>query len=415
MRTRTCAIGVVGGVWLLSACSSSNAAAPDAGTHTLPDAGTTRDARGAASDAGDASAPATDAAGRGGEAGEAGALSTASVGCTYTESTYNDSPSVEATSKATWTCTSTVRSLTANGLPDHATGTFPNTNCPNTISAQTVSATMPLTPENTGSATSVTVGGVGYAFNGVKFDPATAGTCGVSDGGATTCTLIGNDGEWDIEALGQSSFNFGVDDNNAHVQPTGAYHYHGIPTGILTKLNKGMTPTLVGFARDGFPIYARYGYTTPTDPTSAVKVMKASYRLKSTPPAGRPSTATYPLGAFTQDYEYVEGSGDLDACNGRTDVTPEFPQGIYHYYITDTYPFIQRCVMGTATAAGGTGTMMAPAGEAGSPCTASSCASGDVCCPEGQPCAGECVPNCNTEGTCPTGLTCDSSLGICKS
>jgi len=27
-------------------------------------------------------------------------------------------------------------------------------------------------------------------------------------------------------------------------------------------------------------------------------------------------------------------------------VTPEFPQGIYHYYATDTYPFFQRCVKG---------------------------------------------------------------------
>ena len=52
------------------------------------------------------------------------------------------------------------------------------------------------------------------------------------------------------------------------------------------------------------------------------------------------------MGTFTQDYEYVAGSGDLDECNGRFGVTPEFPTGIYHYYITDTYPFIQRCVKG---------------------------------------------------------------------
>ncbi|MEM5480850.1 YHYH protein [Pseudoalteromonas fuliginea] len=35
-----------------------------------------------------------------------------------------------------------------------------------------------------------------------------------------------------------------------------------------------------------------------------------------------------------------------DECNGRVGVTPEFPQGIYHYYATDTYPFFQRCVKG---------------------------------------------------------------------
>jgi hypothetical protein len=40
------------------------------------------------------------------------------------------------------------------------------------------------------------------------------------------------------------------------------------------------------------------------------------------------------------------GSGDLDECNGRMGVTPEFPDGIYHYYATDSYPFFQRCVKG---------------------------------------------------------------------
>jgi hypothetical protein len=165
--------------------------------------------------------------------------------------------------------------------------------------------------------------------------------------------LLGNTGTWTIEALGQNSFDFGLDTNNAHVQPNGAYHYHGIPTGILN--NDGATGQkmlLVGWAADGFPIYARWGYSVATDATSAIKVIKGSYELKSTPDSGRPSTSVIPMGAFTQDYEYVAGSGDLDACNGRTGVTPEFPNGIYHYYITDTYPFIQRCAYGTVLDAG---------------------------------------------------------------
>jgi hypothetical protein len=283
-----------------------------------------------------------------GTAGTGGAskVDTSSVECGYAYSGYNDSPSVMATSTVKWSCTATTRSVTANGLPDHDVGTFPNANCPNTISAQSVSASMTLNPVDTGTATSLQI--VGYAFNGVKFDPSTAGTCSVGSTG-TTCSLIGDTGSWNIEALGQTSFNFGVDSNNAHVQPFGAYHYHGVPEGVLQKLGKGMAPTLVGFALDGFPVYARYGYTTADDATSAVKVMKGSYQTKASPDAGRPSTATYPMGAFTQDYEYVAGSGDLDECNGRTGVTPEFPSGIYTYYITDTYPFIQRCVKGTAT------------------------------------------------------------------
>jgi hypothetical protein len=113
--------------------------------------------------------------------------------------------------------------------------------------------------------------------------------------------------------------------------------------------------TLIGFALDGFPVYARYGYATATDATSAIKVMTGSYRKKTTADSGRPSTSTYPMGTFKQDYEYVAGLGDLDACNGRYGVTPEFPNGIYHYYATDTYPFLPRCLYGSFTpSTGGT-------------------------------------------------------------
>src|SRR5207249_891298 len=47
------------------------------------------------------------------------------------------------------------------------------------------------------------------------------------------------------------------------------------------------------------------------------------------------------------DYEFVKDSGDLDECNGRFGATPEFPQGIYHYYITEEFPYISRLWRGT--------------------------------------------------------------------
>jgi hypothetical protein len=119
-----------------------------------------------------------------------------------------------------------------------------------------------------------------------------------------------------------------------------------MPEGFITKLGKGQAMTLVGWAADGFPIYARYGYSVASDATSALKVIKGSYRLKTSPDAKRPATSLFAMGTFLQDYEYVAGYGDLDECNGRTGVTPEFPNGIYHYYATDTYPYLQRCVKG---------------------------------------------------------------------
>ncbi|NDG42506.1 MAG: YHYH protein, partial [Betaproteobacteria bacterium] len=256
-------------------------------------------------------------------------LTTASTGttgvlCDYSSSSFNSSPSVNATATATWSCSGTRRSLIANGLPDHEVGSFPNRNNPNPIAAQSISVSSPLSPALSSMVTALggPRGDTGFVLNGVKIDPGTAGSC--NDSGAS-CSLIGNSGQWSIEALGQASFNFGVDGNNAHVQPGGAYHYHGMPEGFINKLGKGQAMTLVGWAADGFPIYARYGYSVATDANSALKVIKGSYRLKATPPATRPPTSLYALGTFQQDYEYIAGSGDLDECNGRSGVTPEFP------------------------------------------------------------------------------------------
>ncbi len=276
--------------------------------------------------------------------------STAGVLCNYTDSTANSSTSVNATSTSSWTC-GTARVLAANGLPDHAVGTFPNSGNPNTISAQTVAASYTLTPALTTVASELggPRGATGYVLNGVKIDASTAGSC---NNAGTSCSLIDNSGAWSIEALGQTSFNFGTDSNNAHVQPDGAYHYHGMPEGFITKRGGGPTKmTLIGWAADGFPIYARYGYTVATNASSALKVITGSYQKVTTVSSTRPSTTTYPLGTFRQDWEYKAGSGDLDECNGRTGVTPEFPNGTYHYYATDSYPYLQRCVKGAVTAA----------------------------------------------------------------
>ena len=277
--------------------------------------------------------------------------STADILCDLNELTFNNDESVNANSSYGWTCNTQNRMLTGNGIPNHEVGTFPNTNNPNTISIQTINKTFtnnPGTISNTGIAIGSPGSAIAYALNSVKFDPGTAGTC--SDSGS--CSLGPPAlGSWSIEALGHNTFNFGDDMNHAHVQPGGAYHYHGVPELYLTKLGKGKTMTLVGWAADGFPVYARYGYTDANDSSSAIKVVKSSWKLKAIEDNGRPSTnlktsVTIPLGAFTQDFEYVDGYGDLDQCNGRIGVTPEFPDGIYHYMASDDFPFFSRCLKG---------------------------------------------------------------------
>jgi hypothetical protein len=55
-------------------------------------------------------------------------------------------------------------------------------------------------------------------------------------------------------------------------------------------------------------------------------------------------------GTFTADYEYVPGMGDLDECNGRRCITPDFPQGTYAYFLTEDWPVIPRRYRGTPSA-----------------------------------------------------------------
>ncbi len=294
----------------------------------------------------------------------AAAASSAGVQCSYSYSALNTSALVNLASTANWSCSSSQRSLLANSVPDHDVGPFniQDAALDFRISAQTTSFSTTMTPAVT-STTGTAVMNSGYALNGLKFDPGTGGTCSstatsnnTTASGASTvggCSLLGNVGTWRLEALGQTAFNFGADASNGHVQPTGEYHYHGMPEKFITKLGKGTaTMSLVGWASDGFPMYARYGYVRATDSASGVKVMSSSWRKKATPDAGRPSTAVFAIGTFLQDYEYVAGSGDLDQCNGRTGVTPEFPGGTYHYMVTDTWPFVHRCVKGTASGGG---------------------------------------------------------------
>jgi hypothetical protein len=272
--------------------------------------------------------------------------STAGVLCNYSVNTFNAHPLVNLTSTANWACTGSLRTLSANGVPDHDVGPFNiQADLDFKIAARSISVSAPIAPALTTTVTALggPAGDIGFMLNGVKIDAGTGGNC---DNSGSKCTLLGQAGPWRMEALGQTSFNFGADGSNAHVQPGGVYHYHGMPEGLITKLGKGQAMTLVGWAADGFPIYARYGYSVAADATSALKVVKSSYRIKAVPDANRPATSLYPMGTFTQDHEYVAGLGDLDECNGRTGVTPEFPAGIYHYVATDTYPYLQRCVKG---------------------------------------------------------------------
>ncbi|MFC5051613.1 YHYH protein [Rubritalea spongiae] len=246
------------------------------------------------------------------------------------------------------------RHIKANGIANHTTGKFPNTRNPHAISSQDYRHQVPEKGVPAKQLTPLERQPFGIAINGVLFDPGTAEYWNQDRSSG-----------WNYEAL-SGKIDLGEDRHHAHVQPNGAYHYHGLPTGLIeiiqqSKIEKKQM-TLVGWAADGFPIYAKYGYIDPNNPSKGIKEMQPSYQLKIGKRPGSidpqslkrirqttdsPEPGGSYDGTFVQDYDYKEGSGDLDQANGRFGKTPEFPEGTYHYYITSEFPFIPRYFRGT--------------------------------------------------------------------
>ncbi|MEM8587981.1 MAG: YHYH protein [Pseudomonadota bacterium] len=228
------------------------------------------------------------------------------------------------------------RYIVSNGIPDHDTGQFPNRGNPHEISEQEHVFRVPLTPEVADAPTPIVRGVFGVALNGVPFDPGTA-------------EYWNNDRQsgWRYEALGGGR-NLGLDHANGHVQPGGTYHYHGTSDALAGDPSGTEHSALVGYAADGFPVYSIHGYADGSNAASAIVELTSSYQLLSGTRPDGPGGAYD--GTFVEDFAYVAGSGDLDACNGRFTVTPEHPDGTYAYFLTETYPYIPRCVSGTADA-----------------------------------------------------------------
>lgn len=224
-------------------------------------------------------------------------------------------------------------SVSANGIPDHLVGRFPNRGNPHSLSEQRVNLSVPAHPKPSRTPKPLELGwNFGVSIDGVVFDPlAVEYWNGDPRSG------------WSYNALG-GAISLGLDENHAHVQPGGKYHYHGIPTGLIELLE--YTPTrhspLVGYAADGFPIYAMTGIEDGN-----VTQMTSSYQLKNgNRPGGSAPDGKFD-GTFNEDYVYRAGTGNLDECNGGFTVSPEYPSGTYAYFLTENYPVIPRCFTGT--------------------------------------------------------------------
>lgn len=108
-----------------------------------------------------------------------------------------------------------------------------------------------------------------------------------------------------------------LDPCGGHADPAGYWHWHFTPENTQSVLDSfGITEVsctdipqrvegLVGFAKDGYPIYAPL------------------------------ADGAVPTG--------------LDECNGVFGVTPEYPDGVYHYYaLNEEAPNLPTCIMGAS-------------------------------------------------------------------
>ena len=173
------------------------------------------------------------------------------------------------------------------------------------LSDQNYDYTLPLTPVYTKKVTAANQGPIGFLLDGAAlYNPYEANHSTV----ATSDNFIAN-------ANGVSaSF---LDSCDGHPGPGGQYHYHGLPT------------CLVSYATGGAATVTSVPTISGTT-TSAVREGNAASR--------RPVILGFAFDGFGI-YDNVAMNGrtipvsSLDACNGIFSPVPGYPRGVYHYVL----------------------------------------------------------------------------------
>jgi hypothetical protein len=274
--------------------------------------------------------------------------------------------------------------LKTPGLAPHIMGPWQNGSFPNFPKNQNVLYRIPRSPV-VHTATNLTgLGAIGYFVDGVAmFDSRDAFYWnGAADANGT--------GSWNREAYVNEGATF--DPGYAHQENTGTHHYHADPIALRYQLGdhvdyNGTTRTysestnvaakhspILGWVRDGYPVYGPYGCSIATNPASGVRRMISGFQLRngqngtdnltatartnipswaarmygvSTNQTGPSVSGSYPLGRYMEDNAYLgdlsnplTGTNyqqgvdfDLNEYNTRWCVTPEYPAGTWVYFV----------------------------------------------------------------------------------
>ena len=266
--------------------------------------------------------------------------------------------------------------VSTNGIPAYPTGPFLDGN-PSQASDQNAIYKISLNPQpNNGTPTATNGGNIGIFINGVSLfdyrDGVSWNNQTQAEGGGPIMGPPGQ-GVWNRDAI--VAEREGFDCAKGH-PAMGNYHHHQNPSAFdmdivpisdvcdiyasdgLYVIDANVHSPLLGYSYDGYPIYGACGYIN-LDGTGGITRMKSGYQLRTitvrntyadgtTVTAGPPINATYPLGRYREDYEYIDHPEPdyLDEHNGRFCVTPEYPDGIYAYFCTvdenwnSAYPYV---------------------------------------------------------------------------
>lgn len=234
--------------------------------------------------------------------------------------------------------TATDAYITASGVPSYDIGPWKQN--PNVPANQNKIWKITLNPtKNTGTLTQTPLGNLGIWSNGV-------GVYNPKDGYAWNTSTNAFATSPTATALVRNAYVYEAVSFDAclgHADAKGSYHNHVNPKCLYDATASTLHSPIIGFALDGFPIYGAYGYTN-TNGTGAIKRMTSSYVLSVT--RTNPTLTQVAAGGLCDDYVYTAGSGDLDEHNGRLCITPEYPNGIYAYFVTidasgtPVYPFV---------------------------------------------------------------------------
>ena len=300
---------------------------------------------------------------------------------------------------ATYTTGSTSWSIATHNLPGQAlTGSFPNSVNSYSIQSQNFNYAWPYRGGKnlsaSGTHSKVPYGVLGVTNIGVVlFSP----NSGINASGLAGTTWTVNAGDVKI---------FSEDAYSGAPNQAGVYHYIDssfVQNNAWDSIS-GRTPgythpgghsKIIGWAKDGYPIYGPYGYSNALSASSSITLMTSGYKTNNK--ANRPGTrtlvvngavssatsfavysisgvvpgmtisggsittstrvvrvagasiytnvpvtlgtgtvvsASFSLGSLVEDWDYSTAGASLDLYNGRYCVTPDFPNGTYAYFIT---------------------------------------------------------------------------------